>query len=76
MKKVILTAAFAAMLIGQNAMAQQPAGSPEGGISAAMLAEISSSYAGDADDKAIRNALAVTPIPTLATNAENAAILH
>ena len=75
MKKVILTAAFAAMLIGQNAMAQQPAGSPEGGISAAMLAEISSSYAGDADDKAIRNALAVTPIPTLATNAENAAMI-
>ena len=75
MKKVILTAAFAAMLISQNAMAQQPAGSPEGGISAAMLAEISSSYAGDADDKAIRNALAVTPIPTLATNAENAAMI-
>ena len=75
MKKVILTAAFAAMLISQNAMAQQPAGSPEGGISAAMLAEIRSSYAGDADDKAIRNALAVTPIPTLATNAENAAMI-
>lgn len=75
MKKVILTAAFAAMLFSQNAMAQQPAGSPEGGISAAMLEEISSSYAGDADDKAIRNALAVTPIPTLATNAENAAMI-
>lgn len=75
MKKVILTAAFAAMLFSQNAMAQQPAGSPDGGISAAMLEEISSSYAGDADDKAIRNALAVTPIPTLATNAENAAMI-
>ena len=75
MKKVILTAAFAAMLFSQNVMAQQPAGSPEGGISAAMLEEISSSYAGDADDKAIRNALAVTPIPTLATNAENAAMI-
>jgi len=75
MKKVILTAAFAAMLFSQNVMAQQPAGSPDGGISAAMLEEISSSYAGDADDKAIRNALAVTPIPTLATNAENAAMI-
>ena len=75
MKKVILTAAFAAMFIGHGAMAQQPAGSPDGGISAAMLEEISSSYAGDADDKAIRNALAVTPIPTLATNAENAAMI-
>ena len=75
MKKVILTAAFAAMLLSQNVMAQQPAGSPDGGISAAMLEEISSSYAGDADDKAIRNALAVTPIPTLATNAENAAMI-
>ena len=49
MKKVILTAAFAAMLFSQNVMAQQPAGSPDGGISAAMLEEISSSYAGDAD---------------------------
>ena len=75
MKKVILTAAFAAMFIGHGAMAQQPAGSPDGGISAAMLEEISSSYACDADDKAIRNALAVTPIPTLATNAENAAMI-
>ena len=45
MKKVILTAAFAAMFIGHGAMAQQPAGSPDGGISAAMLEEISSSYA-------------------------------
>ena len=75
MKRFILTAAFAAMFIGHSAMAQQPAGSPEGGISAAMLEEISGSYAGDADDKAIRNALAVTPIPTLATNAENAAMI-
>ena len=75
MKRFILTAAFAAMFIGHSAMAQQPAGSPEGGISAAMLEEISGSYAGDAADKAIRNALAVTPIPTLATNAENAAMI-
>lgn len=75
MKRLILTAAFAAMFIGHSAMAQQPAGSPEGGISAAMLEEISGSFAGDADDKAIRNALAVTPIPTLATNAENAAMI-
>ena len=76
MKKLVLSAAVAASLLaGHKAYAQQPAGSPEGGISAEMMAEISKGYKGDADDKAIRNALAVTPIGTLAINAENAAMI-
>ena len=58
MKRIILTAAVAAFLAGPAAYAQQPAGSPEGGISAEMLVEISKGYAGDAKDKAIKNALA------------------
>ena len=76
MKKIIMTAAIAALLAGSSAFAQQKnAGSPEGGISAEMLAEISKGYEGDADDKAIRNALAGTSIATLAINAENAAMI-
>ncbi len=55
--------------------AQQPAGSPEGGISAEMLAEISKGYENTASDKALRNALAVNGIGTLAMNAENAAMI-
>jgi bleomycin hydrolase len=42
-----------------------------GGINAAMLAEISKGYEGTAADKAIRNALNTTPINTLALNADN-----
>ena len=75
MKRIILAAALAALFIGQQAMAQQPAGSPDGGISAEMLEQISKGYEGNASDKALRNALAVTPIGTLATNAENAAMI-
>ena len=75
MKRIILAAALAALFIGQQAMAQQPAGSPDGGISAEMLDQISKGYEGNASDKALRNALAVTPIGTLATNAENAAMI-
>ena len=70
-----MTVALAAMFAGLSAYAQQPAGSPEGGISAEMLAQISKGYQGTASDKAIRNALAVTPIGTLAINAENAAMI-
>jgi bleomycin hydrolase len=44
---------------------------PNGGINAAMLAEISKGYEGTAADKAIRNALNTTPINTLALNADN-----
>ena len=75
MKKLCFAVAFATLCFGSALHAQQPAGSPEGGISAEMLAEISKGYEGDADDKAIRNALAVTPISTLAMNAENAAMI-
>ena len=75
MKKIFLTAALAAFFMGTPAQAQQTAGSPEGGISAEMLAEISKGYAGDAKDKAIKNALAGTSIATLAINAENAAMI-
>ena len=75
MKRIILAAALAALFVGQQAMAQQPAGSPDGGISAEMLEQISKGYEGNASDKALRNALAVTPIGTLATNAENAAMI-
>ena len=72
MKKLVLAAALAAMCAGFDAYAQQPAGNPKGGISAEMLAKISDRYEGNAADKALRNALATTPINTLAMNAENA----
>ncbi len=73
MKKLFLMAAMVVM--GMTAYAQQPAGSPEGGISAELLAEISKGYEGTASDKAIKNALAVNPIGNLAMNAENAAMI-
>ena len=75
MKRIFLTAAMAAFLAGGVAYAQQSAGSPEGGISAKMLSEISKGYEGNASDRAIRNALAGTSIATLAVNAENAAMI-
>ena len=75
MKKLVLAAALAAMCAGFNAYAQQPAGNPKGGISAEMLAKISDRYEGNSADKALRNALATTPINTLAMNAENAAMI-
>ena len=74
MKKLLMTAAVAA-LFAAGAYAQQAAGSPEGGISAEMLSEISRGYAGDADDRAIRNALAGSSIAALAVNADNAAMI-
>ena len=75
MKKLVLAAALAAMCAGFNAYAQQPAGNPKGGISAEMLAKICDIYEGNAADKALWNALATTPINTLAMNAENAAMI-
>lgn len=47
----------------------------KGAISSEMLSKISSAYAGDAHDKAIRNALNTTDINVLATNAENIALV-
>ena len=74
MKRIILTAALAAFCAA-GAYAQQTAGSHEGGISAEMLSRISKGYEGDADDRAIRNALAGSSIATLAVNADNAAMI-
>ena len=74
MKKIVLiisVALFASNLI----CAQQAVSSPDGGISAKMLAKISSTYADDSYDKAISNALAGTSIATLAINADNAAMI-
>lgn len=75
MKRLFFAAAFAAMLSGAVANAQQPAGSPDGGISPEMLASISKGYEGTAADKALKNALAGTSIATLAINSENAAMI-
>ena len=75
MKKLVLTVAMATLCAGYPVHAQQTAGSPEGGISKEMLAEISKGYEGNASDKAIRNALACNPIATLALNSENAGMM-
>ena len=75
MKRLFFAAALAAFLTGSSAFAQQPAGSPEGGISAEMLAQISKGYEGTAADKAIKNALAANPIAALAVNADNAPMI-
>ena len=74
MKRIILTAAFAAFFAA-SAFAQQVAGSHEGGISEEMLSIISQRYEGDAGDRAIRNALAGSSIASLALNADNAAMI-
>lgn len=66
---------MAALCATFTAYAQQPAGMPEGGISAEMLQKISEGYEGTPQDKAIRNALAGTSIGTLAVNSENAAMI-
>lgn len=54
MKKLLLTAALAAML--PAVMSAQ--NSPDGGISPEMMARISKGYTGSATDKALKNALA------------------
>ena len=75
MKRFFYVAAAAAFLTGTAAFAQQPAGSPDGGISAEMLVKISKGYEGTPSDKAIKNALASTPIATLAVNSDNASMI-
>ena len=75
MKKSIITTVLTAFCAGSMLFAQTPAGPQEGGISAEMLARISKGYECNAADKAIRNALAGTPIGTLAINSENAAMI-
>ena len=46
----------------------------KGGISEDMLKEISKGYTGSAEQKAVRNALAINPISELSVNAENLAM--
>ena len=68
--KRLFTLALALMSVG-TLSAQQDTG----GISEAMLQEIRSSYSEDAADRAARNAMAQTPIATLATNSDNLAMI-
>ena len=68
--KRLFTLALALMSVG-TLSAQQDTG----GISEAMLQEIRSSYTEDAADRAARNAMAQTPIATLATNSDNLAMI-
>ena len=68
--KRLFTFALALMSVG-TLSAQQDTG----GISEAMLQEIRSSYTEDAADRAARNAMAQTPIATLATNSDNLAMI-
>ena len=75
MKRLFYAAACAAIMTCTGAAAQQRAGSAEGGISPEMLAEISKGYEGNAADKAVKNALAGTPIAVLAVNADNAPMI-
>ena len=57
------------------ALASLQALAQNGGISPAMLEEISQGWKGDASDRALRNAIGQTPLNTLAVNAENAAMI-
>ena len=68
--KRLFTLAIALMSVG-TLSAQQDTG----GISEAMLQEIRASYTEDAADRAARNAMAQTAIATLATNADNLAMI-
>ncbi|MBR5241165.1 MAG: C1 family peptidase [Muribaculaceae bacterium] len=66
MKKLfIATVMLCASTIGLSAQ------NSKGGISEDMLKEISKGYTGSAEQKAVRNALAVNPISELSVNAEN-----
>ena len=66
MKKLFIgTVLLCASAIGVSAQ------NSKGGISEDMLKEISKGYTGSAEQKAVRNALAVNPISELSVNAEN-----
>lgn len=71
MKKLLLTAALAAML--PAVMSAQ--NSTDGGISPEMMSRISKGYTGSATDKALKNALAGTSINVLATNSEQSPVV-
>ena len=63
------------MAVALMAVGTLSAQQDKGGISEAMLQEIRSSYTEDAADRAARNAMAQTAIATLATNADNLAMI-
>ncbi len=67
MKKTITTFALALMCLAATAQ--------NGGITPEMLSEISKGWNGSSSDKALRNAIASTPINVLSVNAENAAMI-
>ena len=70
MKRIILTAALAAMI----PMALEAQSSPDGGITPEVMSRISKGYSSaNPADRAIHNALAGNSINVLATNADNAA---
>jgi len=73
MKKIILCTFVSLLALAVSA--QKPAGNPKGGISADMLKEISTGYAGTSSDIAIRNAINSTPINVLATSADKIAMI-
>ena len=64
------------LLILGLALASLVAEAQKGGITTEMLAEISQGWSGSSTDKALRNAIAATPINTLSVNAENAAMIN
>ena len=69
MKKLFISAILlCASAIGVSAQ------NSKGGISEDMLKEIRKGYTGSAEQKAVRNALAVNPISELSVNAENLAM--
>ena len=72
MKIERLIAVAAAAVFAAAGLNAQTAG---GGISSAMLQEISKGYSGSAADKALRNALNTTSITVLAENADNLAMI-
>ena len=67
-----ITTIFAALLMAASLPLSLSA---QGGISADMLKEISKAYEGNANDKAIRNALNTASISVLAENSENMAMI-
>ena len=66
MKKILI---IATALLSISAFAQK------GGLDEATLSEIRKGYEGSSADKALRNAMNVTPLPVLAKNAERAAMI-
>ena len=66
MKKILI---IATALLSISAFAQK------GGLDEATLSEIRKGYEGTSADKALRNAMNVTPLPVLAKNAERAAMI-